>query len=101
MRFLGIGVLAIGAIALGLWLTDTIATLTEVEGTKLLLAQIIIWSGIGSALTLWLARRPLIEGLGRWAAQTELGQSAPLVRSEHAGPLERLLGLASYWPAAR
>lgn len=93
MRFLWIGLLAVGSIALGLSLTDMIATLTEVEGTKLMLAQIIIWSGIAAALTLWLARRPLIEGLGRWAEQTELGQSAPLVRIERAGPLERLLGL--------
>lgn len=92
MKFVWIVLLVLGAFALGLWLTDTIVALTQVEGTKLLLARIVVWGGIATVLALWLARGPLITALAGWAERVERAQTAPLGREEAAGRLERLLG---------
>jgi len=92
VKFFWMALLAVGGIAFGLWLTDTITMLTQVEGTKLLLARIVIWGGIAMVLALWLARRPIVVALISWAEQTERAQTAPLIREAGAGRLERLLG---------
>ncbi|MDQ4087640.1 MAG: hypothetical protein M3177_06495 [Pseudomonadota bacterium] len=80
--------IAAGALALGAWMHQAVAALAT-DG-KLLLARALIWGSIAAGFALCLAWKPLLARLSRLADQVEQERRSPLLRSERAGPAERV-----------
>lgn len=91
MKVLTTILIGLGSFAIGIWLHNAIADLTQTRGTKLLVGRVVIWGSLTAGFTLWLARQPLIEAMTRWAEQVERRRGLPLTRVEKAGSLELML----------
>jgi hypothetical protein len=89
MRTLWKGLVAVGALCLGLWMHNAAAALAT--DAKLLLARALIWGSIAGGYALWLARRPIRDALARLAERVEQNRSSSLPRREDASLAERIL----------